>query len=133
MLKQIFFLLIASFATSFAFAKDAEKAEYLPQEDTLEQVQDETSRIDTLIKATEENLVREKKLKILIQEYRKIEDACIQNPKDTDLLFKLAKTGKEALDCIQETNLSDYFQPEFIKELQRLSQIANKKTPPPVR
>jgi hypothetical protein len=133
MTRWIFLLLVASFTSNFAFAKEEEKLELLPPDDHLEKVQDELSRIDMLIQATEENLLREKKLKTLIAEYRKVEDACIQNPKDTDLLFKLAKTAKEAYDAILETHLEDYFQPEFIKELQRLTQIANKKSPPPAR
>ena len=95
--------------------------------------EDELARIDLLIRATEENLTRQKGLRDLVTDYRKTEKSCIANPKDAALLFKLAKTGKAVYEGITDAYLADYFQPEFLSELQKLKQIADKKSIPPVR
>lgn len=126
-------LILLLFLPFLAEAKSANPSTALSQEDALANAYDELSQIDRLIKATQENVSRQQKLRSLIAEYRKTEEACIANPKNTDLLFQLAKTGKNTLDAIEESALSEYFRPEFLKELQRLAQIANKKTVPPVK
>ena len=134
--KFIFILLIvlntASYGTFVHADEPTDALVEFSQEDVLA-TQDELSRLDSLICATQENLARQKKLRTLIEEYRKTEKACLANPKDTNLLFKLAKNGKDVYDTIIDSYLADYFQPEFIKELQKLKQIADKKSIPPVR
>ncbi len=120
--------------TAYAEAEpenDEEIAEFAEVE--ASEAEDELSRIDSLISATEESLIRQKKLRTLIADYRKIEKNCLENPKNSDLLFKLAKAGKAVYDGVQETYLADYFQPEFVKELQKLKVIADKKSIPPVQ
>ena len=110
---------------------DEEIVEFAEVEVT--EAEDELSRIDSLISATEQSLERQKKLRALIADYRKIEKSCLENPKNPDLLFKLAKAGKMVHDGVQEAYLADYFQPEFVKELQKLKVIADKKSIPPVQ
>ena len=132
--KFIFTLLVALTFLS------ADRIQAEPVDDLIEfskeeavEAEDELSRIDVLIRATEENLARQKGLRGLIDEYRTTEKACIANPKDSALLFKLARTGKAVYENINDAYLADYFQPEFLTELQKLKQIADKKSIPPVR
>ncbi|MDB6080854.1 MAG: hypothetical protein JWO53_126 [Chlamydiia bacterium] len=100
---------------------------------TVEQITTEITELDALIKATENNLARQKQLRPLLEEYRKIEKACLSKPSDTALLFKLAKQGKIVYEAIHETHLTAYFKPEFIQELHKLKTIADKKSIPPAK
>jgi hypothetical protein len=89
--------------------------------------------IDRLIKATQEAIEKQKNVRGLLENYRKIEKECLQNPSDPDLLFKLADAGKLLFSQIQESGLKDYFKPEFIEELKKLKEISEKRTIPPAR
>jgi hypothetical protein len=137
----IFILLLSSLTTSFSSLRAAEAAKEqkndlslteFSQEDLVSK-EDELTKIDTLIKATEASLARQKKLREQLEEYRKVEAACIARPKDATLLVKLAKTGSELYDTIISSYLTDYFPQEFIKELQKLKTIGDKKSIPPAR
>lgn len=108
----------------------------LPQNVATVETQEEQNalaQIDTLIQATQAGLERQKKLKILIEEYKKTENSCFAKPNDIALLFKLAKSGKQLYNAIQENGLTDYFQESFVEELKKLSAIADKKSIPPAK
>lgn len=107
--------------------------ETLPALQTLEQMTDETTQIDTLIRATEESLVRQKRVKTLLVDYKKLEKACIEKPNNTPMLFKMANAGKTLAEAIDENGLNDYFNPAFIEDLKKLKSIADKKNIPPAR
>lgn len=96
-------------------------------------VENELTAIDRLCKATEENLEHQKKLRTLIQEYKKIEGKCVDRPTDNDLLYKLAMQGGTVYDAIEGDYLADYFKPEFIAELKKLKEIADKKNIPQIQ
>ena len=135
--KFIFILLLISCcsllqATSAKDQKIDSTLTDFTQEDLIKQ-EDEQTKLENLIKATEASLGRQKKLRSLLDEYRKTEANCIARPKDTELLLKLAKSGQELYDAIMESYLSDYFSQEFIAELEKLKTIASKKSIAPVR
>lgn len=88
---------------------------------------DEIARLDTLIQATEQSLEGQKKLRLLIVEYQKVQDIYLKNTKDNDLLFKVVKSAHRVLQSIKENNLLHTFDSEFIDELTILSQPATKR------
>ncbi len=94
------------------------------------QEQDEVTKMDMLIKATENSLVRLKALKTLIVEYKKCELKAINSPSDTDNLYKLVNLAKQIQEGINDSQLQDYFSQQFLDELKRFSEIANKKNIP---
>ncbi len=87
----------------------------------------EIARLDTLIKATQQSLDGEKKVRDLIVEYKKIQDQYLKNTKDNDLLFSLVKSAHRTLKAIKDNHLTQTFDPEFIDELTVLSQAVNKR------
>lgn len=88
---------------------------------------DEIARLDTLIQATEQSLEGQKKLRLLIVEYQKLQDLYLKNTKDNDLLLKVVKSAHRVLQSIKENNLMQTFDPDFIDELTILSQPASKR------
>ena len=106
----------------------AEQAVTPPPATVIQQVDDERSQIDTLMKATQASLERQKQVREFIVNYKNIEKACVGKPNDSALLNQLAKAGKQTYEAIDENGLTDYFRPEFIRDLQKLKQIADKKT-----
>jgi len=105
----------------------------LPALQTLDAVTDECAQMDMLIKASEDNLARQKRVKTLLEEYKKLEKACIEKPNNTPMLFKMADAGKKLSEAIDENYLNDYFKPSFIDDLKKLKSIADKKNIPPAR
>jgi hypothetical protein len=91
---------------------------------------DDMARLDGLITGTEENLRREKALQGILKEYKKAEAEAIKNPNDSDKLSKLVLLAKKAYGAIVEASLEDYFSPQFLEELKKLSQIAERKNVP---
>lgn len=119
---------LCMFSTAGLLQAEAKK---MPSQLSLQETNSELTELDALIKATENSLARQKKLRPLIEEYRRVEKSCIEKPNDTALLFKLAKQGKLVYEAIEESKLQDYFKPEFIQELQKLKAIGDKKSIPP--
>ncbi len=94
---------------------------------------DALDAINELVHATEAALVRQKELRQLIGEYKLAEKASIDKPNDATLLFALAKAGKAVHLALEQSYLQDYFQPDFIQEVEKLCKIAEKKSIPPVQ
>lgn len=90
----------------------------------------ELIRLDALIQSTQQSLEGEKKLRALIVEYQKMQDAYLARPEDNDLLFRLVKSAHRTLASINENHLIQTFDPEFINELTVLAQAANKRGVP---
>ncbi len=99
----------------------------------FELILDEAQQVNALIDATKQSLVRLERLKKLIQELKDTEQLCMKYPKDQKLLYKLAQIGHETYLALQEAHLEDYFRSEFLSELKKLYEIADKKTIPPAR
>jgi hypothetical protein len=91
---------------------------------------DDIARLDQLITGTEQQLRKEKQLRELLLEYKKAESAAIKNPHDSDKLAKLVTLAKKAHEAITDTALDDYFTPQFLEELKKLSQISERKNVP---
>ncbi len=83
--------------------------------------------IDSLILSTKTSLALQEKIRIQLIEYQKINKAFIQNPNDTDSLFRTIKSADLLFHNIQDAHLSQNFSPEFLNELTLFSQIASKK------
>lgn len=87
----------------------------------------EISKLDTLIQATELSLEAQKKLRIQILEYQKLQDQYLKNEHDNELLLKLVKSAYRALQTIKTNHLEQNFDNDFIEELTIIAQPANKK------
>ena len=98
-----------------------------------EEAQDEVARVDLLIEATNASLERLKELRVLLEEYKKAEMTALQDPNNTDNLYKLVTLAKEIQDKIDDMALRDYFAPQFIEELKKFAQIAEQKQIPQAR
>lgn len=116
-------ILLAAFAT----AHGAEPKAAPTFKDPAALLQNELNRIDTLIYFTQKSLDEQKQVKILVAEYKKIQDQYLKTPQDNDLLLTMVKSAHRTLKAINEANLVQTFDPEFIEELTVLSQAANKK------
>lgn len=93
-------------------------------------IDNEISRLDTLIQATEQSLEAQKKLRSQIQEYQRLQEEYLNKPQDNDMLFKLVKSAYRTLHLIKENHLIHTFDPDFINELTVLSQPATKRGVP---
>jgi hypothetical protein len=132
MQKNIFFLIsFTLMMSSSLYSQNPPPAQN--EEDREEQVAEQVADIDRLIKATQDAIEKQKNVRNLLENYRKIESNCLQNSSDPDLLFKLADAGKLLFNAIEESGLKDYFKPEFIVELKKLKDISEKRTIPPAR
>lgn len=87
----------------------------------------EIVRLDTLIQATEQSLESQKKLRVQILEYKKLQELYLQNPKDNELLLKLVKSAYRTFQTIKNNHLTQTFDSDFIDELTVLSQPATKR------
>jgi hypothetical protein len=121
------------FAITFVSTLSAKESSSLPAMETLDQMNDEITQLELLIKATEDNLARQKHVRSLLQDYKKLETACIEKPNNTPMLFKMAHAGCTLYAAIDENYFTDYFRPEFIDDLKKLKAIADKKNIPPAK
>lgn len=87
----------------------------------------EISRLDTLIQATELSLEGQKKLRVQIIEYQKLQEHYLSNTKDNELLLKLVKSAYRTLNTIKENHLTQTFDNDFIDELTVISKPATKR------
>lgn len=87
----------------------------------------EIARLDTLIQATEKSLDEQKQLRGQIVEYKKLQDRFLGKPGDNELLLKLVKSAHKILQTINNSHLTQTFDPDFIDELSVLSQPARKR------
>ena len=76
------------------------------------------------------NLQKEKALREILVKYKQIEMLAIKNPDDVDNLLKLVSLAKKARESIVDLALEDYFSPQFLEELKKLSQISAAKNVP---
>ncbi len=120
-------LLVMLLLCTFSFNLDSAIETQNPH---IQEAQDELLKMDQLIKATEDSLVRLKSLRSLLAEYKKSEVIAVKNPNDTDNLLKLIDLAKQINDVIDEQAMQDYFSPQFLEEIKKFSEISLKKNIP---
>lgn len=90
-------------------------------------IDNEITRLDTLIQATEQSLEAQKKLRAQIIDYQNVQELYLKNTKDNDLLLKVVKSAYRTLQDIKKNHLTQTFDSDFIDELTVLSQPATKR------
>lgn len=96
-------------------------------ENPLAATSDALHVIDLLIEATQESIVKQKALRVLIVEYQEIRKISLEKPNDNAQLARMIRSGHRLLESIKENDLIDSFEPEFLGELNLLSQMATKR------
>lgn len=127
----VFLLLTLSAGRSHLIS--AEPKAISPQEKETEGGQSIITKMDALIEATKESTIRLEKLKQLLLQYKEKEKEAINNPDDTDNLMRLVNAAKALDEVITENSLQEYFPPQFLQELKKLSHIADKRNIPPAK
>ena len=97
-----------------------------PIKDPAFLIQTELARLDTLIKATEQSLEGQRRVREAIFDYQRVQEKFLKNPEDNDLLFKVIKSAYKTLKLIKDNHLAQAFDSDFIEELTVLSQPASK-------
>lgn len=99
----------------------------------VEAPQDEVARVDQLIAATKDTLKRLEALRAEIIVYKQAEAAVLKNPNDPDAVAKLVISAKQIQDLINTTYVQEYFSPQFLEEIHKFAQIAEKNNIPPAK
>ena len=95
-----------------------------------QEVAPEENSLHLLIQAQEQSA---KKFKLLLQylrEYQEMEAKAIQNPDNVDGLYKLSEKALEVHEIIRECHVEQYFRPQFLEDLDKVSQTALKRNLP---
>lgn len=90
-------------------------------------VNSELSMLDNLIEVTQQNIDNQKKLRDLIRLYQTLQAQYLQNEDDKELLYKIVRVAYLASESVKENQLSQIFDPDFLKELNLFAQIAVKR------
>ncbi len=123
--KLLSILLVMALSNVSLMAGEA--ADILLPKDPAALLQNELIRLDTLIACTQKSVEEQKKLKVLIVEYKTLQEQHLKKPQDNALLLLLVKSADKVLKAIQEAYLIKTFDPEFIEELSVLSRPLKKK------
>lgn len=84
------------------------------------------SSLDHLIAMTERTLNQLSTLRQQVKEYKEIQEQYLRNTDNNELLYRMMKTAHQLLKNIKADNLTHSFEPEFMSELNTMSQIYNK-------
>lgn len=98
-----------------------------------EKAEDVVTKMDALIAATKASIKRQEALRDLLVQFKESEKKAILNPDDTDNLLQLVTLARQVKESINANFLQDYFSPQFIEELNTLSNISAKKNIPPAK
>lgn len=90
-------------------------------------VGNELQSIDNLIEVTQENLERQKHLKVLVKEYLQVREHFIENMDDNQLALRMLALANQLSEEIENQHLLHLFDQEFIGELHICNQISQKK------
>ncbi len=85
--------------------------------------------LNDLISATERQLVLQKELKALINEFQAQQDLFYKGPQTKELATQMVKTASTILKIAEENHYIHLFSPFFVEELKLFSGIAKKKVP----
>jgi len=87
----------------------------------------EISPIEEMIFSTEETLNVARTLKDKIQVYLDLQETFIINPSDKETCFQMVKAAHHIMADIQNYQLSQLFDPEFLSELSLFSEMGRKR------
>jgi len=87
----------------------------------------ELASLEALIQVTEHNIELQKTLRTQLAEFIKLKEIFIKTPDDKELLFRVAKLAKQAVDLIKEDHLTSTFEPQFLSELNLFANLASKR------
>lgn len=105
-------VLISIFSfTLFSFSKEGEEQVVL----------------NDLIASTERQLVIQKELKVLINEFQAQQDLFYKGPQTKELASKMVQTASTILKMAEENHYLHLFSPFFVEELKLFAGIAKKK------
>ncbi len=118
------FLLLSPIFCLFA----EEKREY--DESSNHRILNEIQMMQELSELTRQNLEKQLKLKILMQEYYEKQQLFLQDSRDNTLLYQLAQAAQATLKMITDNHYTSLFEPEFLSELTVMAKPASKKIIP---
>jgi DNA phosphorothioation-dependent restriction protein DptG len=112
MLKR-FSIVLLSFCFSFAFGEENSTGK-------------EIALIDGLIESAQNNLNNLTSLKETIEKYQTVQNRYMQDPNDTETLYKMIRLAHEILENIKTSQMTSLFEPSFLSELSIISKPAAK-------
>lgn len=125
--NNLIVLLCFCLCTSFGlFSQEATK-NYSALE-RMNIVQNEMRMVDDLINCAQKTIDNLKTIKKQMEQYEATQKKFINDPNNKELILGTVKSARTLLESIQEANLTQNFDPEFISELTLLSQIGSKKS-----
>lgn len=92
-------------------------------------VEDELIIVDRLIGATEQQLNACKKLRKMMEEFKRQKEGFIIGQKSKERAWRMVKTASSILTVIETENLQRLFDPVYLEELALFSSIADKNSP----
>ena len=115
------FLMMALFSPLIAEKKE----ESIP----LFIVEDEVVIIDRLIEATENQLESHKKLKKMMEEFKKQKEMFAIGQQSKERAWRMVRMASGILSAIESENLQRLFDASYLEELAFFSSIADKNSP----
>lgn len=125
MFKVLTFLLVAVLPLQAVQKVPALKEEIVLSADEGEEIQ----AIENVIAHTEKRLQDEKKLKLLMEEFKAQQDRFFLGEQTSALAAQMCRTARHILNIITECHLQYLFSKRYMEELTLFSSIAGKNTP----
>lgn len=120
MLIRSFFFIIMSLSPFLI------SAEISPIKDPKQIVPLQAQHLETLIEMTQATLNNLQILSKQLKDYQEVQERYLADTKDNEMLYRMVKSAQKLLENIKSANLVHSFDPDFISELNLLSQIAQK-------
>ncbi|NGX60291.1 MAG: hypothetical protein KR126chlam3_01462 [Chlamydiae bacterium] len=120
----IFFSLIIASSALYAELRIPETP--LQEKIDLEPHEDELLTVERMIALLEDQLVAQKKIKILIQEMRHNKEMFLKGEESKLHALYMIQAGKECLDLIRAHHLYHLFSSDFMEELAIFTKIGTK-------
>lgn len=97
-----------------------------PSVHAIEEKSKEIAIVDSLIACAQNNVTQLISLREKIVDYQTQEALYMQNPQNTEALYKMIKNARVILENLQESRLSMLFDAAFLSELTIVSKPATK-------
>lgn len=119
------------FPLVFAIAEETTffKRNSLSEKINVNPIEDEIVLIEDLLRSTEKQLEIQKKLKILMIEFKKQKDLFIKGLQSKKHASLMVVTASKIMDLISSGHLQHLFSSEYLEELALFTSIANKHRP----
>lgn len=108
------------------FIRNAAGQEISAIKDPKEVINTQLATLETLIALSKRTLAKTEDLREQIEAYKSIQERFFENTQDKELLYNMMKSAHFILKSIKADHLTHLFDPEFLDELQMMSQIFNK-------